>query len=86
MWSAEYGESGEFTILELAQHVIELTGSPSEISFETLPNDDPRQRKPDITVAQTRYGWEPQVRLRDGLTLTSAYFKKLLASGELREK
>jgi UDP-glucuronate decarboxylase len=80
------GNPGEFTILELAQHVIELTGSPSEISFETLPNDDPRQRKPDITVAQTRYGWEPQVRLRDGLTLTSAYFKKLLASGELREK
>jgi UDP-glucuronate decarboxylase len=80
------GNPSQFTILELAQNVIELTGSSSTISFETLPNDDPRQRQPDITIAQARYGWEPKVRLRDGLTLTSAYFRKLLASGKLRAR
>jgi UDP-glucuronate decarboxylase len=77
------GNPREFTILELAQHVIELTGSSSTISFEPLPNDDPKQRQPDIAIANSRYGWEPQVRLRDGLTLTSTYFKKLFVSGEL---
>jgi UDP-glucuronate decarboxylase len=72
------GNPGEFTILELAEQVIELIGSKSKISFEPLPKDDPKQRKPDITQARERYGWEPQVLLREGLSRTSEYFKKML--------
>lgn len=79
------GNPGEFTILELAQQVIEMTGSSSKISFETLPTDDPKQRKPDITLARELCGWEPQVRLHEGLVQTIAYFKELLANGELRK-
>ncbi|MGH9276097.1 MAG: GDP-mannose 4,6-dehydratase, partial [Acidimicrobiales bacterium] len=66
------------TILELAQHAIEITGSSSEIVFEPLPVDDPAQRQPDITKARELLGWEPAVDLRDGLERTAAYFRTKL--------
>lgn len=73
------GNPGEFSILELAQQVIELTGSKSEIVFKELPTDDPKQRQPDISLAKTKLGWEPQVVLRDGLQQTIKYFEQLIA-------
>ena len=72
------GNPGEFTILELAKTIIELTGSKSEIVFKPLPSDDPTQRCPDITLARETLGWEPAVRLREGLVNTIAYFDSLL--------
>jgi UDP-glucuronate decarboxylase len=72
------GNPGEFTILELAQQVIELTGSRSELVHKSLPSDDPTQRCPDITVAKEKLGWEPTVRLEEGLKKTIAYFDTLL--------
>ncbi|MFK4763497.1 UDP-glucuronic acid decarboxylase family protein [Desulfobaculum sp. SPO524] len=72
------GNPGEFTILELAEIVIEMTGSRSSIDFKPLPGDDPTQRKPDITFARETLGWEPRVALRDGLKSTIAYFDDLL--------
>lgn len=71
------GNPGEFTILELAELVIELTGSSSEIVHEPLPVDDPMQRKPDITKARELLGWEPTIDLREGLTRTIAHFARL---------
>jgi UDP-glucuronate decarboxylase len=79
------GNPGEFTILELAKQIIEMTGSSSKISFEPLPKDDPKQRKPDITLARERYEWKPQVGLYEGLVQTIVYFEKLLGTGALRE-
>lgn len=70
------GNPGEFTIRELATKVIELTGSKSEIIQHPLPADDPKQRRPDISLAQRFLGWEPTVRLEDGLTRTIDYFRK----------
>jgi dTDP-glucose 4,6-dehydratase len=64
------GNPGEFTLLELAETVIRLTGSTSEIVFEALPVDDPQVRQPDITRARQLLGWEPQVGLEDGLRRT----------------
>jgi len=75
------GNPGEFTIMELAKKVIELTGSASKIVCEPLPLDDPRQRKPDITQARERFCWEPQVGLDEGLKMTVAYFDTLLREG-----
>ena len=72
------GNPVEFTILELAEQVKELTNSRSEIRFEQLPVDDPRQRQPDITLAREKLGWEPKVPLRQGLEKTIAYFSELL--------
>ena len=73
------GNPGEFTMLELAQKVIELTGSKSKIIFETLPQDDPRQRKPDISLANRMLGgWQPNIKLDEGLQHTIDYFKKLI--------
>ena len=73
------GNPGEFTMLELAQKVIELTGSKSKIIFETLPQDDPRQRKPDISLANRMLGgWQPSIKLDEGLQHTIDYFKKLI--------
>ncbi len=72
------GNPGEFTILQLAEMVIELTGSKSKIVKRPLPADDPRQRKPDISKAKALLGWEPSTPLRDGLTKTIAYFDQLL--------
>jgi UDP-glucuronate decarboxylase len=71
------GNPGEFTMLELARHVLELTGSASDIDFRPLPADDPRRRKPDITQASALLGWEPRVPLRQGLERTIDYFEKL---------
>ena len=63
---------------ELAEIVIEVTGSSSEIVYEPLPVDDPTQRQPDITLARTRLGWEPRVQLREGIERTAAYFARIL--------
>jgi UDP-glucuronate decarboxylase len=73
------GNPGEFTMRELAELTIELTGTKSRMSFERLPQDDPKQRQPDITQAKERLGWCPTVPLKEGLRLTIAYFDKLLA-------
>jgi dTDP-glucose 4,6-dehydratase len=72
------GNPGEFTMLELAELVLEVTGSNSEIVFEPLPVDDPKQRRPDITLARELLGWEPRVALREGLEKTAAYFRAVL--------
>lgn len=69
------GNPGEFTILELAQLVIKMTGSKSRIIHMPLPNDDPTQRKPDITLAKKHLDWEPKIKLEQGLEKTIAYFK-----------
>jgi hypothetical protein len=74
------GNPNEFTIRELADIVIEVTGSSAEIIHEPLPVDDPTQRKPDITLARTHLGWEPQVQLREGIERTAAYFTRILES------
>jgi UDP-glucuronate decarboxylase len=72
------GNPGEFTMRELAEIVKELTGSQSRLVHRPLPQDDPKQRRPDITQAQETLGWEPTVALRQGLTKTIAYFDELL--------
>ena len=72
------GNPGEFTILELAQKVIEKTGSKSEIVFQDLPSDDPRQRRPDISLAREKLGWEPKITLEQGLQPTINYFAYIL--------
>lgn len=74
------GNSQEFTILELATKVIELINSKSEIVFKPLPADDPKQRKPDITLARQVLGWEPKVSLEKGLIKTITFFEELLRS------
>jgi UDP-glucuronate decarboxylase len=71
------GNPGEFTIAQLAEIVIEMTASRSEVRYLALPVDDPRQRRPDISLATDRLGWQPKVALRDGLEMTIAYFKGL---------
>ena len=73
------GNPNEFTMLELAQQVLKLTGSRSELIFEPLPSDDPRQRKPDIGLARQALGWEPSVQLEAGLKQTIAYFRQRIA-------
>ena len=73
------GNPGEFTIRQLAEQVIALTGSASKLEFKPLPADDPMQRKPDISIATEKLGWQPQVALNEGLTRTIAYFDGLLA-------
>ena len=72
------GNPGEFTILELAEKVIKMTNSKSPIISKPLPADDPRQRRPDITQAREKLGWEPKVSLDEGLVPTIAYFAELL--------
>ena len=75
------GNPGEFSMLELAHEVIRLTGSKSKIVFEPLPQDDPKQRKPDISLAFEKLdGWQPTVKLEEGLKKTIAYFDELLRS------
>lgn len=73
------GNPGEFTMLELAEKVITLTGSRSKIIYQPLPSDDPKQRQPTIELAKSALGWEPKVALEDGLKETIAYFRNLLA-------
>lgn len=73
------GNPGEFTIRQLAEMVIDMTGSASRLVFEPLPADDPMQRKPDITLAQSKLAWEPRIHVEEGLKRTIAYFDALLA-------
>ena len=75
------GNPGEFTMIELAQLVIELTGSKSKLEHQPLPPDDPRQRRPDITLAKEKLGWEPKIPLREGLSKAIPYFERVLKSG-----
>lgn len=70
------GNPVEYTIIELARKIIELTRSKSKVKYAGLPEDDPLQRKPDIGLAQNRLGWEPQTRLEEGLKRTIAYFQQ----------
>jgi UDP-glucuronate decarboxylase len=72
------GNPGEFTIKELAEKVIALTGSSSSLVYQPLPADDPLQRKPNITLAQSELGWEPKVMLEEGLKKTIEYFRGLV--------
>ena len=69
------GNPGEFTILECAKVVLDVTGSKSNIRFESLPQDDPKQRCPDISKAKRLLGWEPKIDLRTGLRLSLDYFE-----------
>jgi UDP-glucuronate decarboxylase len=73
------GNPHEFTILELAEKVIDLTHSRSQIVFHSLPQDDPKQRKPDITLAKERLNWEPTIELEKGLVKTIDYFRKIVS-------
>jgi UDP-glucuronate decarboxylase len=78
------GNPNEFTMLELAQKVIDLTGSSSTMIFKPLPSDDPRQRQPDISLAKKQLnGWEPVVQLEEGLKRTIAYFEAELKAGRI---
>jgi UDP-glucuronate decarboxylase len=72
------GNPGEFTIKELAEKVIQLTGSHSRIVYHPLPGDDPRQRKPDISLAKEKLNWEPKIHLEEGLKKTIAYFEGII--------
>ncbi len=74
------GNPEEWTILECAREVLDVTGSTSEILFEPLPQDDPTRRRPDITKARTLLGWEPRVKLREGLERSLSYFQSCLAA------
>jgi UDP-glucuronate decarboxylase len=74
------GNPGEFTMIELAQLVIWLTRARSRLVFRPLPQDDPRQRKPDIALARRELGWEPRVDLETGIGRTIEYFRELLAA------
>lgn len=74
------GNPGEFTMLELANKVISITGSRSKIVHVELPADDPKQRQPDISLAKNQLGWEPTVTLDAGLEKTAAYFDNLLTT------
>ncbi|MBF0121476.1 MAG: SDR family oxidoreductase [Desulfobacterales bacterium] len=73
------GNPGEFTILELAEKIIYLTNSKSQIVFKPLPHDDPKQRKPDISLAKEIIGWDPKINLEEGLRYTIKYFDKLFS-------
>jgi UDP-glucuronate decarboxylase len=73
------GNPGEFTMLELAELVLRKIGGKSKLSFLPLPADDPKQRRPDITLAKQSLGWEPKVPLEDGIEKTIAYFQKAIA-------
>ncbi len=79
------GNPNEFTILQLATMIIEMIGAKSKIVRRPLPENDPRQRQPDISLAKKHLSWEPKTQLKEGLTHTIAYFEKLLAETSLRE-
>lgn len=79
------GNPGEFTIKELASIIIELVGSGSKLISKPLPEDDPRQRQPDITEAKSKLGWAPKTPLREGLTKTILYFEDLMSQGVLAD-
>ena len=73
------GNPGEYTMVQLAETILRMTGSKSKLVFKPLPSDDPKQRRPDITIAKSQLGWEPKVSLEDGLAPTIAYFRALVA-------
>jgi len=73
------GNPNEFTILELAELVVELIGAKSKIEMKPLPHDDPQQRQPNIEMAKRELSWEPQTELKEGLQKTIAYFDGVLA-------
>jgi dTDP-glucose 4,6-dehydratase len=73
------GNPNEFTILECAEKVLAVTGSKSPIAYQPVPQDDPKQRRPNIALARTKLGWEPKVQLEDGLRLSLPYFRGVLA-------
>jgi UDP-glucuronate decarboxylase len=78
------GNPGEFTMLELANEIIDITGSKSKIVHLPLPQDDPTQRQPDISLAKEKLdGWEPSIPLREGLVKTIAYFEQLLKEEDI---
>jgi UDP-glucuronate decarboxylase len=72
------GNPTEFSILELAEIILKLTKSKSKIVFKPLPQDDPKRRQPDITLAKTKLNWEPKVSLEEGLIKTIEYFRRVL--------
>ena len=72
------GNPNEFTVLELAEKIIELTNSNGKIVFRELPIDDPLQRKPDISIAQNKLDWVPKIQLEEGLQRTIKYFSELV--------
>ena len=74
------GNPNEFTVHQLAEIVLELTGASSPIEFRPLPLDDPKVRRPDISRARARLQWEPKVELREGVTRTIEYFRRLLTA------
>lgn len=78
MGPVNLGNPGEFTMMELAQKIISMTGSKSELTFCPLPGDDPKQRRPDITLAKEKLGWKPEVCLDDGLKKTILYYRTLM--------
>jgi dTDP-glucose 4,6-dehydratase len=80
------GNPSEFTILECAQKVLQVTGSKSKIRNEPLPQDDPKQRRPDITKAKTLLGWQPKIDLETGLKMSLEYFKKASAEDQANPK
>ena len=81
------GNPHEFEVLELAEKVTKITGSSSKIIFKPLPQDDPIQRKPDITLAKSKLGWQPKIELNEGLEKTVDYFrKKIFDSYQSSEK
>jgi dTDP-glucose 4,6-dehydratase len=77
------GNPTEFTILECAHQVLKVTGSKSKIRYEPLPQDDPKQRRPDITKARTLLGWEPKIDLATGLRMSLEYFRKAAFAEEV---
>jgi UDP-glucuronate decarboxylase len=72
------GNPNEFTVLELAKLIIEITGSDSEIIYKQLPQDDPMQRRPDISKAKELLSWEPKIQLKEGIEKTMHYFKSVV--------
>lgn len=77
------GNPGEFAMIELAETILDLTGSRSALVHEALPHDDPKQRQPDIGLARVRFGWEPRVALREGLKATIGYYDALLRRSQV---
>ena len=73
------GNPVEFTIKQLAEAVIKMTGSSSKLAFKPLPEDDPRQRQPDISLAKEKLGWQPSIALEQGLQSTIQYFEEILS-------
>ena len=81
-WPVNIGNPSEFTMLECAELVLQVTGSKSTVRFEPLPEDDPKRRRPDITKARELLGWEPKIDLRMGLELSLEYFREAVKLGD----